>query len=1400
MRKQLWTRLSAAALAVLLTAALPAGAWAAAQEDTVPPAEEAPLTEILPAEPQSPQETPAGPVTPPAEGPAPVQQEVPLTEILPAEPQSPQETPAGPVTPPAEGSDPVQQEVPLTEILSAEPLAQAMAKSIQYIDANGQEQTTSGVPNEVTENDIAWGTADNETWYVANADIAISQRVTVTGDVHLILADGCDLTIDGGIQVTYPSSLTIYGQSAGSGELTATAKPHPQYPYEAGEAGIGSSADLRESKFSFCGSVTINGGTVTATGADMSAGIGGGPASGGNIVINGGTVSATGGANGAGIGGGMQCNGGYVTINGGEVTARGGNQAAGIGSGTYEGRFSIQINGGTVNATGGPQGAGIGNGMACSNVASVTITGGTVNATGGYQAAGIGGGAQTPGGRITISGGEVTATGADGASGIGHGGLGATGGEITISGGTVTATGGSANPGISCQDSPTSDPIGQDGWILISGGTVYASPHAGEEDGPAIRGSFKTGTAGNAFVVATGTGITDDANQADWSGVIFNGGADGQVYGSPTLETDAKIPTGKGLTIPEGRSLTVSYGTKLELTNSTLTVESGATLTNNGTISGDSNSEVESHGSLGGSGTVEGGITVPDPKDPMVSISPSSAAYGSEVTLTAQISQAPAANVHADPGKVDFYLGTKDAGKQLGTAGVIDNTASLTITLSKEQGFNIGENTITADFGGSMVLQPKIGSAQLTVTGNLQDAVVTVDSPHVYTGSPITPEVSVTWNNTQLIEDTDYTLAYTDNTNAGTATVTVNGKGYYTGTVSENFTIGKATPTPTTPTDLTATYGDTLANVKLPAGWAWDNPDTSVGDVGEKEFSATYTKDSSGNYNEVKQDLTVKVNPAPYKIALTGQADSPTQITLDEAVVEPGNTGTTVTYGYNTTNSVPGSWQTERVFSGLTADTTYYFFAKAEAKGNYAETISQGVAITTPKKSVSGIEISAQPANLSYTSGQTLDLSGLLVKVDYNDNTSETLTGESGKLTAAPAQGTVLTVAEHHGKTITISYGGKTAETNALTVGRAAQALLSITGAPGKIYTGSSFTLQTSGGSGDGAVTWSVVSGPVTVDANGTVTVTDTGEFQIKAVKAETVEYDQAEAVITLTAVKRPSGGGGSSSSGSSGDYTVSVDADKHGTVTVSPKRADKGDTVTITVRPDKGYELDELTVTDKSGDTVKLKDKGNGKFTFTMPGSKVTVEASFKQIDAEPEVPTFADVPADAYYADAVAWAVKEGITSGTGANTFSPALSCTRAQMVTFLWRANGSPVVNDAMSFTDVPADAYYAEAVRWAVSEGITSGTTATTFSPDATVTRAQAVTFIYRNVQAQGGGFTGSWMFPCPFTDVPADAYYFESVQWCAMKNITSGTSADTFSPNAPCTRAQIVTFLYREAQ
>lgn len=258
--------------------------------------------------------------------------------------------------------------------------------------------------------------------------------------------------------------------------------------------------------------------------------------------------------------------------------------------------------------------------------------------------------------------------------------------------------------------------------------------------------------------------------------------------------------------------------------------------------------------------------------------------------------------------------------------------------------------------------------------------------------------------------------------------------------------------------------------------------------------------------------------------------------------------------------------------------------------------------------------------------------------------------------------------------------------------------------------------------------------------------------------------------------------------------YSITVDTAGNGAVAADCKTAYAGVTVTITVTPDEGYVLDTLKVLDQNGKEVALTEK-TGKYTFSMPASRVIVKAVFKA--AASAQTGFTDVPADSYYADAVAWAVENGITTGTSDTLFSPNAACTRAQAVTFLWRAAGSPVVDYTVRFTDVPTDAYYADAVRWAASLGITTGTTDTTFSPDDTCTRAQIVSFIYRSEKAQGGGFTGDWMGLLPFADAPDWAY--ESIAWCYQEGITTGTSADSFSPDDDCTRAQIVTFLYRSS-
>ena len=251
--------------------------------------------------------------------------------------------------------------------------------------------------------------------------------------------------------------------------------------------------------------------------------------------------------------------------------------------------------------------------------------------------------------------------------------------------------------------------------------------------------------------------------------------------------------------------------------------------------------------------------------------------------------------------------------------------------------------------------------------------------------------------------------------------------------------------------------------------------------------------------------------------------------------------------------------------------------------------------------------------------------------------------------------------------------------------------------------------------------------------------------------------------------------------------YTVSAPTAENGKIAVSPRYAERGERVTVTLTPDEGFELESLTVTDSRGNELTLTDKGDGRYTFTMPARRVEVTASFVETV---EVSPFADVAIDAYCYEAVRWAVKNGITDGVGNDRFAPEQSCTRAQIVTVLWRAAGSPVVNYAMDLSDVAEDVYYAEAVRWALSEGITTGTGKSSFSPDATCTRAQAVTFLARALNANASG-------KAEFGDVPTDSYFAEAVAWAAANGVTEGVGGGLFGSNNSCTRGQIVTFLYR---
>ena len=297
--------------------------------------------------------------------------------------------------------------------------------------------------------------------------------------------------------------------------------------------------------------------------------------------------------------------------------------------------------------------------------------------------------------------------------------------------------------------------------------------------------------------------------------------------------------------------------------------------------------------------------------------------------------------------------------------------------------------------------------------------------------------------------------------------------------------------------------------------------------------------------------------------------------------------------------------------------------------------------------------------------------------------------------------------------------------------------------------------------------------------------MTKTGEVKILAGGATasdnyTIRYEDGK----LTVSTRPSGGGGGSRP-STNPVQTEVSKDPDGSVSLSKTSAAKGDKVTITVKPERHYEVDEVIVRDSKGKQLAVKDNGDGTYTFEMPADKVTVEPTFTWVNP------FADVANSAYYVDAVEWMLKREVTQGTTETTFSPNLNCTRAQIVTFLWRAAGSPEPKGTVSFADVSAGSYYAKAVAWAVENGITGGTGNGLFSPDAACTRAQSAAFLYR--AAGSPAVSGS----AGFSDVAANAYYAQAVAWAKEHGITDGIGGGLFGSANDCTRAQIAAFLWR---
>ena len=728
-----------------------------------------------------------------------------------------------------------------------------------------------------------------------------------------------------------------------------------------------------------------------------------------------------------------------------------------------------------------------------------------------------------------------------------------------------------------------------------------------------------------------------------------------------------------------------------------------------------------------------------------------------------------------------------------------------------------------------------------------------ITGTYTYTGAPQKPPAVVKDGEVTLVEGTDYTVSYGTNVHVfEAATVYVEGIGNYTGTFSrnfkiqpkpidiedvkttdrdyvegkldvdcavtlpvaaevkqgehyhvfatmaddtagtgktvnvlvkmekgglgENYTLNKDTTTatvninqinPADPTGLKGVKGQKLSTVELPAGWNWDAPATVMATAGSQTFKAHYAGDA--NHIAVSaRSITVyvldKTDVSTFITFPDGEKEyTGSWMKYEEASISGTNLGTGAKWNYVYTAGT-GTLMAAGFPEGIG---TYTVTA------TYEDTINFGIATATltivPKK----VAIPAADTTV-FTYDGNAKTYGISDTADYTvTGNSQTNAGDHtvtvalrDKATTAWADGTTADKTY----TFTIKQAtptGEPAYTKITTSGKTLKdAGLTVTGS----------TLNPNAGT----LEWVDDAGNVLPD---TTTVAANTTYKWRFTPTNT-NYTTLTGSIELYHKSSSGGGGGSSHSSR---YTITVDSVKHGTITVSTKFAYKGDTVTITVKPDKGYELDTLKVLDKDGDKVKITEK-KGKYTFTMPASKVTVKGKF--VEEAPEQ-IFADVPVDAYCYEAVKWAASEGITGGIGNNLFAPGLPCTRGQIVTFLWRAAGSPAPKSMSSFADVAEDAYYAKAVAWAVENGITGGTGNGKFSPDATCTRAQAVTFLYR---ASGSpAVSGS----AAFSDVAADAYYASAVKWAEKNGITGGIGGGLFGSGNTCTRAQIVTFLYR---
>lgn len=1318
-----------------------------------------------------------------------------------------------------------------------------------YVNAQGQLQGSVSA-SEVENDTDTW----NESWYVVDSNVTISSRITVSGAINLILADGYTLTASKGIHVTGGSSLTIWGQTDGNGALTATGGNH--------QAGIGGNEGQS------CGPITINGGKVTAAGGSGGAGIGGGyEGNGSNITINGGSVTATGGSQGAGIGGGYRDNyenssignGVNIIITGGTVVANGGIEAAGIGGGKDGNGTDITISGGDVTATGGAGssgetgsgGSGIGGGSGGTvtdggNGKNITISGGKVTAKGGAGGAGIGGGRAGSSDGIKIQGGTVEATGGAGAAGIGGGNGtlygGGNGDGIEITGGDVTVAGGAGAAGI--------------------GGGSGDTTSSGSIDGDAV-------------IHAEG-GVSGSVNKKQ--GIIFEDN-NGTVYGDVTIDGELTIDNDENLTVPEDSSLT-NNGT---LTNhGQLNVEDGGTLNNSGTID-NTDGEIYQEGAIHDNGEITGHQPIPaafyyDPASDsskeatdIVAVQAADTQWTVEsgwyvvkepVTLSSGVQVSGDVNLILVNGKnlnIPGGIQVEESGS-LTIWGQSKQTGSLTAAVISGGGITINGGNVTATSGsgasgisGSITIHggvvtasgepamstaPEFGSYSHLTFGN-EGTAEAANLPVEWSGNPngtwpwkwvrIQPMdgpkgLTVTSNPSGAVLDgsADKTITLT-----AKIVFTINGEDRefdvsddvqweLTGMVEAGTGISGHILTIDANESgaeliVTARYGDqddtirvyvsrgmtvnyynpvsgrsTTAEVIAPANDYWTDQNASGGwYVARGEVSFNYVT-VSGRVNLILEDgSTLQANGG---------------ISIRDG-------GSLTIWGQNADYNADGS---------LIANANSNWMAAGIGSSGFG---GSGVNITINGghiTAVGGEDMGAGIGSGGYGEGNTnITINGGIVKAAggnraagigagesyYNSSINITITG--GVVEAAGGRGAngiggYSRYPDTAGIGITITGGTVTAkggvqdwygdEESIPAIGAAPAFGGYVHGTYGNADDDSETTdLVEWTGKADSSWSWHwvkiqpmtrnliITPRPVTLKVGETVTLTVT-------VDAELADGNPLPAIRNPERVTAGIAPKESAEIRTNGN-TITLTARQAGTATLTVSTSGQTPPCTGTVA---------VTIAKAASGSA------NG-------GVRPSVQAPADSNNEQPpeggaDSPSlaFSDLDSSAWYREAVDYVISRGLMSGYGDGKFGPNDTLSRAMLAQILYNAAGGIPVNYLMQYDDVPAGAWYTEAVRWAASEGIVSGYGNGVFGSNDPITREQFAVMLYRFAQSQGSGFTGNWMFLLDYTDMHGISdYAYEAVAWCVMNGVMSGYEDGTLRPQGNATRAEAASMLMR---